>query len=86
MIDRVSKVFAYLFVIEFVALLILLSFLTYKLMKKKRVMHRGESTPNFRSGVCILITIVVIFSLSFPLRILNDFNVISIYVYDHEHH
>ena len=77
-LDKISKFFASVFILEFTVLLILLSILTNRLMTKKRVFHHGASTPNFRSGVCILILIVLIFSLSFPLRILNDFFFISV--------
>lgn len=69
--------FAWLFVIEFVVLMILLTILMTYLFKKKKIVNQGASTPNFRSGVCILFLIVLIFSLSFPLRIMNDFLTMS---------
>jgi len=76
--EKVSFVFATLFVTEFVILTTLIGFLTCFLIKKKRIIHKGASTPNFRSGICILVTIVLIFNLSYPFRVLNDYQVIYI--------
>jgi len=78
-VDKAGTFFASAFFVEFIVLIILLGLLTWFLVVKKRVVHQGASTPNFRNGVCTLVIIVLIFTLSFPFRILNDLLVINIY-------
>ena len=72
-----SIFFACSFIIEFVTLTALVGILSYCLTKKKRVIHKGASRSNFKKGMCILVTILLIFSFSYLLRVLNDFYVIG---------
>ena len=75
---KVSWSFACLFVLEFAGISALVGILTHYLYKKKKVMHRGKSSKNFKRGICALVTIVLIFGLSFLIRVLNDFYVIDV--------
>ena len=76
-VETLSIFFASSFIIEFLSLTILVVVLTYYLSKKKRVIHKGTSSSNFKRGICILVTILLIFSSSYLLRVLNDFYVIG---------
>ncbi len=76
-VGSLSIFFACSFIIEFVTLTALVGLLTYFLSKKKRVIHKGASRRNFKKGMCILVTILLIFSSSYLLRVLNDFYVIG---------
>ena len=77
--EKIGFFFASMFMAEFALLMLSLAILTACLVKKKRKVHHGVSASNFRFSMCILVTIVLIFSLSFPFRVLNDFEVIYPY-------
>lgn len=36
------------------------------------MLQRGRSSPNFKKGICILVTIVTIFGISYLARTVND--------------
>ena len=82
---KVSKSFAGFFVFEFAGISTMVGILTHYLCKKNEVMHKGKSSKNFRRGICALVTIVLIFGLSFLIRVLNDFYVIDV-SYADEHY
>ena len=69
---RVSLVFALLFCFEFIGITALVIVLAVHLTEKKNLIHRSRSNTSFRRGILILVTIVLIFGLSFLVRVAND--------------
>lgn len=64
--------FAWLFALEFAGISAYVILLSVYLNKKKNIVHRGINSVNFTKGMCTLVSIVIIFALSFLVRVVND--------------
>lgn len=69
---KVSYSFGFSFLLEFVGIMVLVCVLTSLLYKKKKVMHHGKSSRNFKKGIVTLVVVLVVFGFSYLIRIIND--------------
>lgn len=71
--------FASFFALEFVGITVFISVLTHFICKKRKVVHRGRASQNFKKSICTLVAIVLTFGFSYFIRVMNDYCIFDIF-------